>query len=100
MTGRITVGRLRLMAMCLDQGGIVTALKPKPSRVTATCFQYHVYGRRTGLKIRSGNTRVVSSPTFDTEMTSRIPKSMLWITSYHLVKSVFLALGRSDRRSR
>jgi hypothetical protein len=41
------------VTMCLDQGGIVTALKPKPLSVTPTCFQYHVYGRSPGLKIRS-----------------------------------------------
>ena len=43
MTGRITAGRLRLRRS-LDQGGIVTALKPKPLSVTPTCFQYHVTG--------------------------------------------------------
>ena len=53
--------------MCLDQGGIVTALKPKPLSVTPTCFQYHVYGRSPGLKTRWGNTRVGSSPTFGIE---------------------------------
>ena len=33
---------------------------------TATCLQYHGYGRRTGLKIRSSEGGVDSSPTFGT----------------------------------
>jgi hypothetical protein len=32
--------------------------------ITSTCFQYHVYGRRTGLRIRSLQQGVGSSPTF------------------------------------
>ena len=38
--------------MYVRQGSIVTALQSKPLSITATCFQYHEYGRRTGLKIR------------------------------------------------
>jgi hypothetical protein len=49
------------------QGSIVTALQSKPLSITATCFQYHEYGRRTGLKIRSSQEGVGSSPTFGTE---------------------------------
>ncbi len=39
--------------MYVDQVSIVTVLKSKTLSITATCFQYHDYGRRTGLKIRS-----------------------------------------------
>ena len=39
--------------MYVRLGSIVTALQSKPLRITASCFQYHKYGRRTGLKIRS-----------------------------------------------
>ena len=38
--------------MCVRQGSIVTVLKPKSLSITATCFEYRVYGRGTGLKIR------------------------------------------------
>ena len=38
--------------MYVRQGIIVTALQSKPLSITATCFQYHEYGRSTGLKIR------------------------------------------------
>ena len=34
-------------------GGIVTGLNPTALSVATTCFQYHEYGRRAGLKIRS-----------------------------------------------
>jgi hypothetical protein len=50
--------------MYVREGSIVTASQSKPLGITATCFQYHEYGRRAGLKIRWGNTRVGSSPTF------------------------------------
>ena len=56
--------------MYVRQGSIVTALKSKPLSITATCFQYHEYGRRTGLKIRSPQEGVGSSPTFGTKTTS------------------------------
>ncbi len=49
------------------KGGDVTALNPRTLNVTATCFQYHDYGRRTGLKIRSSQEGVGSSPTFGTD---------------------------------
>ncbi len=39
-------------AIYVRQGSIVTALKPNPLSITATCFQYHLYGRSPGLKIR------------------------------------------------
>jgi hypothetical protein len=42
----------------------VLALDSQTLSITATCFQCHGYGRRTGLKIRWGNTPVGSSPTF------------------------------------
>ena len=45
--------------MYVRQGSIVTALQSKPLSITATCFQYHEYGRRTGLKIRSSQEGVV-----------------------------------------
>jgi hypothetical protein len=51
-------------SMYVRQGRIVTALQSKPLSITATCFQYHEYGRRTGLKIRSSQEGVGSSPTF------------------------------------
>jgi PhnB protein len=38
--------------MYVGKGGIVTALKRLALSVAPTCFQYHEYGRRTGLKIR------------------------------------------------
>jgi hypothetical protein len=37
--------------MYLRQGSIVTALQLKLLSITATCFQYHEYGRRTGLRV-------------------------------------------------
>jgi hypothetical protein len=39
-------------AMYVDQESIVTAMRSRTLSVAATCFQYHGYGRRTGLKIR------------------------------------------------
>ena len=36
-----------------DQGGDVLALDSQTLSITATCFQYHDFGRRPGLKIRS-----------------------------------------------
>ena len=48
-------------------GGIVTGFQATALSVAPTCSQYHGNGRRTGLKIRWGNTRVGSSPTFGTE---------------------------------
>ena len=53
--------------MHVRQGSIVTALQSKSLSITATCFQYHEYGRRTGLKIRSPQGGVGSSPTFGTD---------------------------------
>jgi len=50
--------------MYVAQGGIVTVLKTRTLSVTATCFQYHGSGRRPGLKIRSSQEGVGSSPTF------------------------------------
>jgi len=52
--------------MCLDQGGIVTALKTKPLSITETCFQHHGTGRSPGLKIRFPQGGVGSSPAFGT----------------------------------
>ena len=52
--------------MYVGQGSIVTALQSRALSVAATCFQYHGYGRRTGLKIRSSQEGVGSSPTFGT----------------------------------
>ena len=43
---------LNAATMYVRQGSIVTALQSKLLSITATCFQYHVYGRRTGLKIQ------------------------------------------------
>ena len=43
------------------------ALDPQTLSITATCFQYHEYSRRTGLKIRSRQGGVGSSLTFGTE---------------------------------
>ncbi len=50
------------------QGGDVRALDLQTSSTTATCFQCHDYGRRTGLKIRSSQEGVGSSPTFGAEI--------------------------------
>jgi hypothetical protein len=50
----------------------VLALDSQTLRITATCFQCHGYGRRPGLKIRWGNTRVGSSPTIGTTGLRRI----------------------------
>jgi hypothetical protein len=50
--------------MYVGKGGIVTALKRLALSVAPTCFQYHGIGRRTGLKIRSSQEGVGSSPTF------------------------------------
>ena len=44
--------------------------KTRSSNVTPTCCQCHAHGRRTGLKIRSSQERVGSSPTFGTKATS------------------------------
>jgi hypothetical protein len=38
--------------------------KTSSSYVTPTCFQCHAHGRRAGLKIRSAQEGVGSSPTF------------------------------------
>ena len=40
------------------------ALDSQTLSITATCFQCHGYGRRAGLKIRSSQEGVGSSPTF------------------------------------
>jgi hypothetical protein len=54
-----------------EKASVVTGLKPKPLSIAATCFQYHYYGRRTGLKIRSAQEGVGSSPTFGIETSAR-----------------------------
>ena len=48
--------------MSLAQGGIVRALKTRTFNITATSSQYQVDGRKTGLKIRSSQEGVGSSP--------------------------------------
>jgi hypothetical protein len=48
--------------MYVRQGSIVTALQSKPLSITATCFQYHEYGRRTGLKIQLAQRGPVQLP--------------------------------------
>jgi hypothetical protein len=53
--------------MYVVHAGIVTGVKSTALSVATTCFQYHGYGRRTGLKIRSSQEGVGSSPTFDTD---------------------------------
>ena len=57
-------------SMYVLQGSILTVLQSKSLSITTTCFQYHEYGRGPGLKIRWGNTRVGSSPTFGIKATS------------------------------
>ena len=52
------------------------ALDSQTLSTTATCFQYHEDGRRTGLKIRSSQEGVGSSPTFG------IP----WLEAIHKVR--------------
>jgi len=49
------------------QVSIVTGMKAKTLSIAATCFQYHEYGRSAGLKIRSPQGGVGSSPTFGTQ---------------------------------
>ena len=46
------------------------ALDSQSLSTTATCFQCDGDGRRTGLKIRSSQEGVGSSPTFGTKTTS------------------------------
>jgi hypothetical protein len=46
-----------------QETGDVTACRASNSTVNPTCFQRHADGRRVGLKIRWGNTRVGSSAT-------------------------------------
>jgi hypothetical protein len=46
----------------------VRALDSQTLSTTATCFQRHADGRRAGLKIRSSQEGVGSSPTFGTEL--------------------------------
>jgi hypothetical protein len=58
----------------------VRALDSQTLSTTATYSQYHGYGRRAGLKIRSPQGGVGSSPTFGTEFvytlsTTRTPLS-------------------------
>ncbi len=45
------------------QGGVVRALDAQTLSITATCFQYHEYGRRPGLKIRSSQEAGFSNAT-------------------------------------
>ena len=52
------------------------ALDSQTLSITATCFQYDGDGRRTGLKIRSSQEGVGSSPTFG------IP----WLEAIHKVR--------------
>jgi hypothetical protein len=59
--------------MYVCEGSIVTALRSMPLSITATCFQYHEYGRRAGLKIRSPQGGVGSSPTFGTPTQRSVP---------------------------
>jgi hypothetical protein len=51
----------------------VLAMDPQTLSINATCFQYHEYGRRAGLKIRSSQGGVGSSPTFGS-------KTSGWVT--------------------
>jgi hypothetical protein len=53
--------------MALAKSGDVTACHKANLTVSPTCFQRHVDGRRTGLKIRSSQEGVGSSPTFGTD---------------------------------
>jgi hypothetical protein len=55
-----------------EQDSIVTGLNTKTLSIAATCFQYHEYGRRPGLKIRSSQEGVGSSPNFGVDDSSRI----------------------------
>ncbi len=49
---------------CWQKSGDVTVCQASNLTVSPTCFQRHAYGSNAGLKIRWGNTRVGSSPTF------------------------------------
>ncbi len=51
------------------------ALDSQTLSITATCFQYHEYGRRAGLKIRSSQEGGGSSPTFGISGLRHIPQS-------------------------
>jgi len=46
------------------RGGVVLALDSQTLSITATCIQYHDYGRSPGLKIRSSQEGLGSTPTF------------------------------------
>jgi hypothetical protein len=56
----------------------VRALDPQTLSITATCFQYHGTGRGTGLKIRSSQEGVGSSPNFGTHAVVPSP----WLTEF------------------
>jgi hypothetical protein len=53
-----------------QKSGDVTACPTSNLTVSPTCFQCHADGRRAGLKIRSSQEGVGSSPTFGTKATS------------------------------
>jgi len=61
-----------------QKSGDITVCHTSNLTVNATCFQCHVHGRRAGLKIRSPQGGVGSSPTFGTfdgKLLTRQPSS-------------------------
>ena len=57
---------------CWQKSGDVTACHTSNLTVNPTCFQRHADGRRAGLKIRSSQEGVGSSPTFGNSVSTRI----------------------------
>ena len=71
------------------QGGDVRALDSETLSTTATCSQYHVYGRSPGLKIRSSQEGGGSSLTFGTDAhiaISVVVTASTWIGHSLMVK--------------
>jgi hypothetical protein len=93
-------------SMYVVHGGIVTGLNPTALSVATTCFQYHGYGRRTGLKIRcdllnesvmafDGEPRHSFSRTRDTWRF--LDRDRRHGTSSYLFNSDCTSRGQSDR---
>ena len=76
--------------MHVRQGSIVTALQSKPLSITATCFQYHEYGRRTGLKIRwcEDEDFATSNPPFNAHGRSPPTASKAVLSVKHVLTSI------------
>ena len=80
------------------------ALDSQTLSITATCFQYHGYGRRTGLKIRSSQEGVGSSPTFGTIAWARSEPSLIARPRSNIANATgravsMLAIHKAQQRS-